>query len=77
MAKVKTKDNNLDAAAICRANGWKKGTRLRGFEDRRVSVIEITAVGRYEILAVEVGEESEREMLQDLSCREWKEVPKP
>jgi len=76
---VKTLDSPLDAAEICRLNGWRKGTRLVGVEDGETQTIKITAVGEREILTKVVsgiGSEDDSEGLQDLSCREWRKVTK-
>lgn len=41
----------ISDAARCRRNGWKRGTRLIGWEGYAALVIEITAVGEDLVLA--------------------------
>lgn len=67
---MKTKNSSLNAADICRANGWETGTMLVGDEGHGLEIIEITAVGREQILALHMGLES----VWALDCREWKKV---
>jgi hypothetical protein len=76
---VKTLNSALDAAEICRRNGWRKGTQLVGEEDGVAAILRITAVGEQEILAKFVGGIDgyhDSEMATDLSCREWRKVTK-
>lgn len=80
MAKVVNTLNCRNDADVCRANGWGPGTRLIGCEYRNIDVIEITAIGRNDILAVHVmhdgvAVDDDRFENWTLSCREWNEFP--
>ena len=44
------------AAVIARDNGWVVGTRLVGSDGHGWTVIEITAIGRFNVLASRVNE---------------------
>lgn len=72
----------LNSAELCRKNGWKAGTRLVGDEGYGPDVIEITAVGEYNILAKAISYngkpvDSPREQSWTLQMRDWKEVKHP
>jgi hypothetical protein len=68
---TKTKNSSDTDANLCRLNGWKVGTRIRGRECGRQVTLTITAIGEHCILAKSRGDgESE----WDLTCREWREV---
>ncbi len=75
---VKTLNSELDAAEICRRNGWRKGTLLEGEEDGELDTIEITAVGEREILTKSVcasgAHTFDGEKMQDFSRRDWRKV---
>src|SRR6266852_611278 len=63
----------------CKRNGWKPGTRLVGDEGWGPTVIEITAIGRERILAVEISHNGEPDAdgLEDdwtLELRKWRRV---
>ena len=63
----------------CKRNGWKVGTRLVGDEGYGPIVIEITAIGRERILAIEISHNGEPypdlvEMDWTLSKRKWRKV---
>ena len=69
-----------NSAEICRANGWGIGTRLVGDEGFGPTVIEITAIGRFHILAVGISHDGKNyqhlhEGCWSLECREWKVAP--
>lgn len=68
----------LSAAAVCRANGWAPGTRLVGDEGGGPTVIEITAIGRDQILAREVSHNGKPGHMSENSwvlwCRDWKQA---
>jgi hypothetical protein len=77
-AQTTTKGDRRPPADVCRAHGWKAGTRLVGDEGRGPEVIQITAVGEWSILAktVTVGGEVPswaRESTWTLECRDWVE----
>lgn len=75
-----TLNNELPAAEICRRNGWTAGTLLAGDEGYGITVIEITAVGKLNILAQTVShdgepwDDTEDECEWTLWCRDWKAV---
>jgi hypothetical protein len=62
----------------CRRNGWTIGTRLVGDEGYGVTVIEITAIGKRGILAIELSHNgrpsSSYEGSLTLSQRDWQKV---
>lgn len=62
-------------AETCRLNRWGVGTRLVGDEGYGPTVIEITAVGQFSILAKAVERSGqpirEREATWTLTCRDW------
>jgi hypothetical protein len=63
----------------CRRNGWKVGTRLVGDEGYGPTIIELTAIGRDRILAVQIshnGKPSVNDWEADwtLSERRWRKV---
>lgn len=70
----------IPSAEICRRNGWKAGTILRGGESgpgwSYVDTIKITAVGFEYVLARIVYDDGElgHESTWALNCREWKAV---
>ena len=74
---VKTLNSRRSSAEICRRNGWRAGTRLRGNEGGESTTIIITAVGQWEILAKEEEQEDYGEHIWWLDCREWEEVRTP
>jgi len=62
-------------AEICRTNGWKVGDVLEGvnaFDD--LKRIQITAIGRKHILAVQDWLGIEIESTWSLGCRFWRKV---
>lgn len=66
-------------ADLCRANGWRKGTRLVGDEGYGPTVIELTAIGCDDILAKTIGHAGiahtrQRESSWVLWCREWRKA---
>lgn len=73
-----TMGSDLSDAELCRHNNWRPGTRLVGTDESgTVEVIEITAVGRTEILAMLVMENGvpitdKDEMRWVLTMREWR-----
>ncbi len=75
-----TKGNFGPAARICRKRGWEVGTRLVGDEGYGPTVIEITALGRENMLAVALSHKGEpqpaREALWTLGSRDWQPVGK-
>jgi hypothetical protein len=69
----------VSAAGTCRVNGWHVGTRLVGDEGYGPTIIRITAIGDWEILAVTEsrnGQPEDRpyEGLWKLDHREWVEA---
>lgn len=69
----------MSDAEKCRKNGWRVGDRLVGDEGYGPTVIELTAIGRDGILAVQLshnGDKSqhEREGHWTLSNRKWRRV---
>lgn len=73
---VKTRNSSLSDAELCRRNGWRRGTLLKGSEGYGMSVIVITAVGESSILAklVKHGRKptpNECEMSWTLHARNW------
>ena len=66
----------VDAAVLCRKNGWVVGTSFAGIKENRTDTITITAIGERKILVVwqEKGFES---MMGDFSSRDWKVVQPP
>lgn len=71
----------MTAAEKCLKNGWKVGTRLSGREDDDITTIEITAIGREQVLAVAISvtpgewwEGGGREESWDLDFRRWRKV---
>ena len=75
-----TLNNRKDSAYICRERGWVVGTRLIADDGSVTSVIEITAVGEYSILAKLISENGKevasREGLWTLSFRDWRVLQK-
>ncbi len=64
----------VTAADTVRANGWTIGTRLVGDESYGPTTIEITAIGRDQVLAVAVsgvGAEPRIESTWVFHCRDW------
>ncbi len=65
-------------AQHCRKNGWRVGMRLSGREGENVTVIEITAIGRDEVLGVVISENGEPaeqyEMPWTFEYRRWRRV---
>lgn len=70
----------MSDANVCRKNGWDVGTQLVGDEGYGPTVIEITAVGRSGILAVQLshnGKPSSPHFIESswtLRARDWKPV---
>ena len=63
------------AANIARQRGWGVGTRLVGTDDFGTTVIEITAIGRFLLLASRVDEDGRlhpTESTWHLDARDWK-----
>jgi hypothetical protein len=69
-----TAKREVSDADICRQNGWRRGTRLEGYEYGERAVIQITAVGDDQILARQISPEPEPELSWTLSCRKWRRV---
>lgn len=71
-------DTSLSDADLCRHNNWLPGTQLIGTDETgTVEVIEITAIGRTEVLAMLVMENDipipdQDEMRWKLSMRSWR-----
>lgn len=61
------------SADICRERGWVAGTRIVGDGDEGPKTIEITAIGKHEILAYGIHGS---EQLWSLNSRDWQEVSK-
>ena len=64
--------SNMSDADYARSRGWKPGTRLSGDEGRGSDTIEITAIGRKNVLAVS-GSHG-RESLWTFQYRDWQET---
>lgn len=73
----------MSPADLCAVNGWKVGDRLVGDEGYGPTVIEITAIGWFEILAMQIshtdtsGETLHLEYREGSWCledREWELV---
>lgn len=70
--------SEIPDAELCRLNAWHPGTRLIGTDEAgTVEVIEITAIGRTEVLAMLVMENDipipdQDEMRWKLSMRSWR-----
>ncbi|NBW10816.1 MAG: hypothetical protein EBR82_22590 [Caulobacteraceae bacterium] len=73
----------MKAADVCRENGWVVGDRLVGTEEKGclaedTSIIEITAIGRSNVLAVRVASQRYRvtgaELVWSLDHRDWRKV---
>lgn len=69
----------MSDAQKCRDNGWTVGTRLVGDEGYGPTVIEITAIGRWNILAVRVSQNGvppdlipKIESMWTLDMRDWR-----
>lgn len=65
--------------AMCKRNGWGVGTRLVGDEGFGPTVIEITAMGRDTLLAIQVSHNGKKtpnawETSWTLLHRDWKTV---
>lgn len=76
---AKTLNAALSDAEICRRNGWRPGTLIRGTEHfqsgkSQTNTIKITAVGEESILARCVDGDGDPEHSWTLKCREWKKV---
>jgi len=69
---LQTLNSPLPPAEICRRNGWGPHTKLVGDEGYGPTVIEITAVGMFAILARIDGEPLEQ--MWHLDSRDWKPV---
>lgn len=71
-------NSEMPDAALCRLNAWYPGTLLIGTDEAgTVEVIEITAIGRTEVLAMLVMENGtairdQDEMRWTLSMRSWR-----
>lgn len=74
-----------NAAAKCRQHGWRVGDRLAGSDGDFHDVIEITAIGNTEILALHIacnGEELDPRVTRESECmwslddRRWRRVTK-
>ena len=77
MLKIRPKWEN--DVAKCKRNGWTVGTRLIGDEGYGPTVIELTAIGREQILAIEISHkgklsEDARESNWTLTERDWQKV---
>ncbi len=73
---LSTLECGQDPAAICRARGWTVGTQLVGDEGFGPETIEITAIGRRNILAITIARKGRRvlegrEGNWNLTCRDW------
>lgn len=69
----------MSPADTARTNGWTVGTRLVGDEGYGETMIEITAIGRQNVLAVTVAgigytPDVEFESSWAFSCRNWRVV---
>ena len=64
------------SAQICRANGWKVGDILEGWDLNNLDVLRITAIGEELVLGkwqyTDVSESTER--LISLNFRDWHKV---
>jgi len=73
-----TKFSDMTPAETCRKNGWIPGTRLVGDEGYGPTVIEITAIGHYSILAVTISHDGKpggrHESSWTLAYRDWKVI---
>lgn len=64
-------------ADLCRTNGWNVGTRLAGDEGYGETIIELTAIGEWHILAKQISHKGNVETEPDerhwtLQCRDWR-----
>ena len=69
----------MNDAEKCRRNGWAPGTILEGREGNQITRIELTAVGRENVLAVAISENGEPkfgtcENLWALDMRRWRKI---
>lgn len=77
--EVNTFRSRLNAAEICRANGWTTGTVLRGTESwpngkKHTCDLLVTAVGESTILGRCLTCGSGHETCWHLTSREWKQI---
>lgn len=75
-AQTSTLWSGKRSAEVCRINGWGPGTRLVGDERGCRTVIEITAVGEWLMLAKTISQNGEAPKYESesswtLDCREW------
>lgn len=63
-----------DSVTVCECNGWKVGTILEGHDwgDSEITKIEITAVGRWDVLGCRL--EGDYELTWSLNRGCWREV---
>lgn len=68
----------MSDADTARTNGWTVGTRLVGDEGYGPTVIELTAIGRDQVLAVMISHngkpQTECEGSWTFRCRDWQVV---
>jgi hypothetical protein len=73
---ISTLNSKLSSVELCKANGWKVGTRLGGTEyyptGSSYCVIQITAIGEQAILAKCLTHKTD-ESTWILQLRDWKE----